>query len=327
MTILVTGSAGHLGEALMRLLRGEGQQAIGLDIKASDHTDIIASIGDGDAIRRAFRGIDAVIHTATLHKPHVATHSYADFVATNISGTLTLLEAAREAGVRAFVFSSTTSTFGAALSPAPGEPAAWIDETVAPVPKNIYGVTKLAAEGLCELFHRRHGLPVVILRIARFFPEDDDDATKRSRYTTLNAQANELLYRRADLQDVADAHLLAVNKAPEIGFGRYIIAATTPFTRSDLADLRGLGAAVVERIYPGAGKLFNKAGWALFEDFDRVYDNAAARTALGWTPRHDFAHVLACLRDGSDFRSDLARAVGIKGYHDRIFDEGPYPVA
>jgi UDP-glucose 4-epimerase len=229
--------------------------------------------------------------------------------------------------VRAFVFTSTTSTFGAALSPSPDQPAAWIDESVVPVPKNIYGVTKVAAESLCELFHRRHRLPALILRTSRFFPEEDDDPEVRGLYGQDNAQANELLYRRADIEDIVSAHLLAIDKAATIGFSRYIISATTPFTPDLLPDLRGRGAEVVERLYPGSMALYARHDWTMFADFDRVYDNGAARRALGWRPKHDFAHVLACLREGRDFRSALSRAVGAKGYHSEVFAEGPYPVA
>jgi UDP-glucose 4-epimerase len=63
------------------------------------------------------RGVGAVVHTATLHKPHVDTHSRQAFVDTNITGTLNLLEEAMRVGVRAFVFTSTTSVFGRALRP------------------------------------------------------------------------------------------------------------------------------------------------------------------------------------------------------------------
>src|SRR4029077_18150846 len=132
----------------------------------------------------------------TLHKPHVATHANHVFVATNVTGTLALLEAAVEAGVRAFVFTSTTSAFGSALTPAQGEPAAWVTEDVAPIPKNIYGVTKVAAESLCELFFRKHHLPVMVLGTSRFFPEADDAPAIRETYATANAQANEMLNRR-----------------------------------------------------------------------------------------------------------------------------------
>ena len=107
MTILVTGSAGHLGEALMRTLPGLGHRPIGLDIKASPFTDYIGSIADPDIVKRCMRDVDAVIHAATLHKPHVVTHSHQSFVDTNITGTLNLLEEATASGVRAFIFTST----------------------------------------------------------------------------------------------------------------------------------------------------------------------------------------------------------------------------
>jgi UDP-glucose 4-epimerase len=227
--VLVTGSAGHLGEALVRVLRAVGRDVVGLDLLASPFTTIVGSIADRATVRGCLAGAGAVLHPATLHKPHVGSHSRQDFVDTNISGTLTLLEEAAAAGVGSFVFTSTTSAFGRALTPAPGAPAAWITEEVIPVPRNIYGVTKTAAEELCALIHASHGLPVVILRTSRFFPEPDDADDVRNAYPDANIKANEFLYRRADIQDVADAHLLAMDRAPAIGFGRYIVSATTPF--------------------------------------------------------------------------------------------------
>jgi len=326
MTILVTGSAGHLGEALMRTLRGQGLQARGIDIKPSPFTDMTGSITDADFIRRVLTGVTAIIHAATLHKPHVGTHGNHDFVDTNVSGTLNLLEQAVAAGAKSFVFTSTTSAFGAALRPAAGEPAAWVTEDVLPVARNIYGVTKISAEGICELFARTMSLPVIILRTSRFFPENDDDPDIRNRYSAENAQANELLHRRVDIEDVVDAHLLALDKAQSIGFGRYIISATTPFTEADLADLRRDAAATVERLFPGMTALYAKRGWSMFQQFDRVYVNTLARRELGWNPKYDFAHVLDCLRDGKEWRSPLALIVGSKGYHDQIFEDGPYPL-
>ncbi|QWP74934.1 NAD(P)-dependent oxidoreductase [Lysobacter sp. K5869] len=327
MTLIVTGSAGHLGEGLMRLLRAQGREARGIDIKPSAFTDRVGSIADREFVAEAVRGASGVIHAATLHKPHVATHSYQDFVDTNITGTLNLLQAACEQGVESFVFTSTTSAFGAALTPAPGEPATWIDERVAPIPKNIYGATKVAAEGLCELFHRRHRLPVLVLRTSRFFPEDDDDAARRGEYDTANSQANELLYRRADIDDVAQAHLRAIERAPALGFGRYIVSATTPFAREHLAELSVDAAAVVRRLFPRCAELYAARGWKLFPHLDRVYVNAAARRDLGWEPRYGFDYVLDCLERGLDFRSALAHEVGVKGYHPQRFDDMPYPVA
>ena len=236
MTILVTGSAGHLGEALMRRLRAEHRPARGVDIKPSPFTDCVGSIGDRDFINACMPGVRTVIHAASVHKPHVATHSKRDFVGINVLGTLALLEEAVASGVEAFIFTSTTSAFGAALTPAAGEPAIWVTEEVAPIPRNVYGVTKVAAEGLCQLFFREHRLPVIVLRTSRFFPEADDDDAISASYEIANVQANELLYRRVDIGDVVSAHLLAVEKARNIGFARYVISAATPFGRDDLAS-------------------------------------------------------------------------------------------
>jgi UDP-glucose 4-epimerase len=174
---------------------------------------------------------------------------------------------------------STTSAFGAALRPADGGPAAWVTEDIVPLPKNIYGVTKLAAESLCERCHRRHALPTIVLRTSRFFPEPDDDPAVRAAFSTPNAQANELLHRRVDLEDVV------------------------PETRA----------------------LYARRGWRPAASIDRVYVNDRARAALAWTPRHDFARVLECLRRGADHRSALAREVGAKGYHDAAYRDGLYP--
>lgn len=322
MTILVTGSAGHLGEALVRSLRAEGRAALGVDALASPFTDRVGSICDRKFVRSCMKDAGAVLHAATLHKPHVATHREQEFVDVNVTGTLCLLEAALEARVASFVFTSTTSAFGAALSPAAGAPAAWIDEAVASIPKNIYGATKVAAEGLCELFARRDRLPVVVLRAARFFPEGDDDPDVAGAYGLDNAQANELLYRRVDVADVVLAHSCALEKAGRLRFARAIICATTPFAREHLPALRHDAAAVVASLYPEFKPLYAAAHWRFFPRVDRVYDNAHARAVLDWAPRHDFRHVLDCLATGRDFRSPLARAVGTKGYHRRAGEAG-----
>jgi nucleoside-diphosphate-sugar epimerase len=313
--VLVTGSAGHLGEALVRVLRDAGREVVGVDLLASQFTTVTGSVADRDTVRRCLDGVGAVLHPATLHKPHVASHDRQAFVDTNITGTLTLLEESVAAGVESFVFTSTTSAFGRALIPAPGGPAAWITEDVVPVPRNIYGVTKTAAENLCELIHADYGLPVVILRTSRFFPEPDDVADVRNAYPDANIKANEFLYRRADIQDVADAHVLAMDRAPEIGFGRYIVSATTPFTPADLAGLRVDAPAVVRRLFPDQETEYQRRGWRMFGHIDRVYVNAQARADLAWAPRYDFRRVLDLLKADEDPRSPLARAIGAKGYH------------
>jgi len=313
----VTGSAGHLGEALSRVLRERGHDVTGIDLKASPYTTVVGSVADRDLVRECMAGADAVVHAATLHKPHVESHSKQDFVDANVTGTLTLLEEAVAAGVRGFVFTSSTSAFGRALTPAPGQPAAWITEDVVPRPRNIYGVTKTAAEDLCELVHAEHGLPVIVLRTSRFFPEGDDNDDVRVVYPDANVKANEFLYRRVDVADAVEAHLLAMERAAEIGFGKYIISATTPFTLDDLAELRDDAPAVVARLFPDYAAEYARRGWRMFPAIGRVYVNARARADLGWAPRYDFRAVLDALTAGEDPRSPLAQSIGMKGYHDK----------
>src|SRR5260221_1855735 len=325
MKILATGSAGHLGEALMRSLEDPSHEATGLDIKSSPFTRCEGSIAERSFLKQCMQGVDVVLHTATLHKPHIASHTRQDFVDTNISGTLNLLEEAVSAGVKSFVLTSTTSVFGHGLTPPAGAPAEWITEEVVPVPKNIYGLTKLAAENLCELFQQSSGLPCIVLRTSRFFPEDDDNRTARLTFDEANLKVNEFLYRRADIEDVVSAHMLAMPMAQLLGFGRYIISATTPFTPDDLNRLRQDAPSVVRQHAPSYESEYRRRGWSMLPAIDRVYVNQLARAQLGWQPRYDFGMVIDRLRACEDFRSPLARAVGSKGYHATVFSEGPYP--
>ncbi len=311
--ILVTGCAGHLGEALVRVLRAAGHEVVGLDILDSPFTTVLGSVSDRDLVRRGLTDVTGVIHAATLHKPHIASHDRRAFVDTNITGTLVLLEEAVAAGAGAFVFTSTTSAFGGALAPPVGAPAAWITEEVVPVPRNVYGVTKTAAEDLCRLVHQDHRLPVVVLRVARFFPEAADDADALS--INGNVKANEFLYRRVDIEDAVDVHLLALSRAPAIGFATYVVSATSPFARSDVAALADDAPSVVRRLFPDQEAEYARRGWILPSRIDRVYVNTRARTELGWTPRHDFRAVLDALKADREPGSALARAVGPKGYH------------
>jgi UDP-glucose 4-epimerase len=315
--VLVTGSAGHLGEALVRVLRSAGYDVTGVDIKPSPYTTVVGSVANRAIVRECMAGVGTVLHAATLHKPHVGSHDKHAFLDANLTGTLTLLEAAVAAGVGSFVFTSTTSAFGRALTPGPGKPAAWITEEVVPRPRNIYGVTKTAAEDLCELVHAEDGLAVVILRTARFFPEGDDNDDVRSVYADANVKANEYLYRRVDVADVVAAHLLAMERATTIGFGKFIISATSPFAPPDLAALSADAPAVVRRLFPDYEAEYARRGWRMFPSIGRVYVNARARTDLGWSPRYDFRAVLDALKEGEDPRSPLARAIGAKGYHDQ----------
>ena len=183
------------------------------------------------------------------------------------------------------------------------------------MPRNIYGATKRAAEDLCELAHRDQGLPCLILRTSRFFPEADDREDVRNGYADANVKVNELLYRRGDIEDMVSAHRLALERAPEIGFGRYIVSATTPFTRVDLAELRADAPAVVRRLFPYYEGSTRSAAGACSPPSTACTTTRGRARSSGWAPRYDFRHALDRVAAGEEPRSELAVAVGAKGYH------------
>lgn len=326
MKALVTGSAGHLGEALVKTLQSLGVHTVGLDIQASPTTTLVGSIVDPQVVKLGMSGVDWIFHTATLHKPHIVTHTKQDFIDTNVSGTLCLLEAAVAAHASSFVFTSTTSVFGDALRPPKGMPAAWITEEVVPQPKNIYGLTKIAAENLCRVVSRQSGLNIIALRTSRFFPEEDDDKVKRQLYSDQNIKALEYLYRRVELADVVDAHLKAAKQAKSLTFAPYIISATSPFLEEDLASLNADAEVVIEKRVPELAAKFEQLGWSVFPQIERVYVNTAARRDLGWAPKYDINRMLAEVVNGRLPKSPISQQIGSKGYHDEVFAEGPFPV-
>ena len=299
MRILLTGSSGWLGRFLAPRLRAAGHVLTGLDVAPGTDTDVIGTIADRTLVDRIFaeRGIEAVIHGGALHKPDIVRYPNQAFIDVNLSGTLNLLEASVAAGVSRFVFTSTTSLkISTAIREGRGDSAVWIDEKLAPLePRNIYGVTKLAAEQLCRLIHAEHGLPVVILRTSRFFPEDDDTHVTLSGE---NMKANELLHRRLTVEDAAEGHKVALERAPEIGFGTFILSASTPFAPEDVAALKVDAPGVIARYFPDAAELYDRRGWQLPAAIDRVYDAGLSERTLGFRCKTDFAAVLAALRSG-----------------------------
>lgn len=304
MRVLLTGSSGWLGRFLAPRLRTAGHHVTGLDVAPGVDTQIIGSVADRALVDRTFdeAGIEAVIHAGALHKPDIVRYPAQRFIDVNVTGTLNLLEAAVAARHDRFVFTSTTSLMISAdirnAKQSGARTAAWLDEDSGPLaPRNIYGVTKLAAEELCRLYAFDHGLDIMVLRTGRFFPENDDTHEEPDGP---NLKANEFLNRRLTVEDAADGHVMALEKAKGLGFQRFILSAPPSFTRDEAEMLIDNAPQVIARHFPKAAELYAARGWVLPEFIDRVYDPGKAERLLGFRCKTGFSEILKALENGGE---------------------------
>jgi UDP-glucose 4-epimerase len=276
LKILVTGSSGRIGSAIVKALSAS-HQVIGLDQHPHPATTHLGSITDGALVTQLVSQVDAIIHVASLHAPHLASHSEQVFRDINIGGTERLLDAALKHRAQAFVYTSTTSVYGAAMDDAVR--AVWVTEGLAPRARDIYDETKLAAESLCADAHRA-GLSCVSLRMSRCFPEPDQ------------RMAIYRLYRGVDVRDVVEAHVRAL-ACRFAGFEVFNISAASPFAPSDCVALKQNAAEVIATYFPNAPAVFAARGWQLPASIDRVYVTGKARKQLGFVAQYNFASLLA----------------------------------
>ncbi|MFC3032554.1 NAD-dependent epimerase/dehydratase family protein [Pseudoalteromonas fenneropenaei] len=279
MHILITGSAGRVGRAIYIYLMRE-HLVTGLDTTPCSTTDIIGDIRDEQLVAKALQGVDVVVHTAALHAPHVGLVSEQAFIDINLTATLNLVKLAKQAGVKQFIFTSTTALYGHASTPS--NCAGWINETVTPQPKTIYHRTKIDAEHALLAFSRQTAMPVTVLQMSRCFPERAD------------LMAVYRLTRGIDVRDVASAHACAI-QAQLTGFNRFIISGKTPFSQEHCTDLYHQADKLLQQYAPNLCHAFAARNWPLPTRLDRVYDSSRAQQQLNWQPKHGFDAVLKML--------------------------------
>jgi len=274
MRVLVTGAAGLIGSGLAARLSQE-HDVIGLDLNPGAHVQLVADCLGVAEWRHRVGELDAIVHTAALHAPHVGRRSDQAFRRANIEATARMLDLAVDAGASHFVMTSTTSVYGHALEPS-GH-AVWIDEHVEPQPRDIYDETKLEAELLVT--SAGGSMVCTNLRMSRCFPEPAD------------LMATYRLYRAVDRRDVTEAHALALGRQ---GLpATYVISATTPFRRTDCEQLSNHASRVIDLRCPGLVERFAARGWAMPGSITRVYDSSLAQQELGFTPRFGIDSCLA----------------------------------
>lgn len=265
MRILVTGAAGLIGSGVAARLAAD-HDVIGIDLRPGRHVQIVGDCGNAEW-RQQLGGVDAIVHTAALHAPHVGHRGEKEFRQANVETTSRLIDLAMDAGASRFVLTSTTSLYGHALEAK--DRASWVDEQVQPRPRDIYDETKLEAE---ELVSSAGGsMSVTSLRMSRCFPEPDD------------VMVWYRLYRGVDRRDVAEAHALALARSGSPA--TYVVSSATPFLREDCEELHFNAPSVIERRVPGLIERMAEKGWRPPQSIDRVYDSSLAQQELGFVPR------------------------------------------
>lgn len=272
--ILVTGSSGQLGRAVVNQLKLRNYNVLGIDIVESTTTDKLIDIRHATQINKLTKGFDAIIHTAAIHGKHYELkYPREEFISTNIDGTFNLLNACTLNGIKKFLYTSTTSIYGKAMVNI--NQAVWVDETLTPDPRDIYDITKLTAELLCRDYFEKEGIETTVLRVSRFLPEDE------------NIKAIHRLYRGLDEQDGAVGHILALEKEFQT-FEIYNISNESPFKKTDLQALMTNPKQVIKQYYPDVETIFKDKNWVFPERIDRVYSIEKAKSELNYSPTNNF---------------------------------------
>ena len=274
MRILVTGAAGLIGSGVAARLKND-HDVVGLDLVSGPHVQIVADCHDVAEWRQELGLVDAIVHVAALHVPHVGARSDAEFRRTNVDATSRLLDLASNVGASHFVLTSTTSLYGHALEPS--DRAVWVDETLDPQPRDIYDETKLEAEDLVA--SAGGSMTVTSLRMSRCFPEPVD------------VMAWYRLYRGVDRRDVAEAHALALRRTGTPT--TYLIGAKSPFRPEDCEELLSDAPTVIRRRCPGLIEATEAKGWRPPRSIGRIYDCSLAMRNMGYSPGFGIEQCLA----------------------------------
>lgn len=262
MNILITGATGNVGTGVLQALPAEHEIRLS-DIAApsslsnSSHPFFPADVREAHALDEAAKGTDIIIHTPAYHGIHMGTFSEKEFYDLNVTGTFEMFQTAVRQNVRRVVWLSSMSFFG----------------------DDFYAYTKKLGEQLCEFYHRKHGIEVIMLRPADFTP-----FRSRAHY------GERLLHGGVDRRDVIQAVVKAT--ICEKPFGAYHIVREDAFTAADIeAYAQGTRIETWEKLYPGAGALIEKYNFHLPETIHPA-DLTREKQELGYMPIYNFGTFL-----------------------------------
>jgi len=294
---LVTGGAGFIGSNLVRRLAGQGDRVRVFDNLSSGHLENLAGLEkhvefvqgdlrDAEAVRDVMRGIQNVFHIGALASVQASVDDPATSHEVNVTGTLNLLLAARDAEVARFVFSSSASIYG-------DSPEMPKREDMLPEPMTVYALSKLAGEHYGRIFHDLYGLNFFALRYFNVFGPRQDPASHYAAVIPLFMHAyvsghQPVIYGDGGqtrdftfVEDIVSANLACVSASDNAAGGVYNIAYGDRISVNDLAS--GIAQLAGQPCVPSYEPA--RPGDIL----ESQADASLARSVLAWTPKHTFA--------------------------------------
>ncbi len=334
--VIITGGAGFVGSQLGHQLAAEGHEVVLLDNMAYGHLDNI--VVDGATFGRlvckdirdpataaVYEGADCVFHLAGIAALPACQLDPREAYDVNVAGTGQVLEAARRAGVRRVIFSSTSAVYEKTKSPV-------LRESDAVRPDLVYASTKLAAEDVCRSFAVNYGMDVVVCRFFNVFGPHQDIQRTSPPFTSYVARElahgrAPVLYNRTEarrdyvhVSDVIELLLAMMRSEAHHAAEVFNICTGVGYSVPELyATFLRVSGKSVEAVYDDPAKFWDRYP-ALFAGrfplsreriVEEVYKNAVgandkARAAFGWAPRADVEAGLRSVYEDAERRFGLA---------------------
>ncbi len=281
MRVLVTGSAGHIGRALVQTLRAAGHEVRTFDRvargKDEDWEHIPGDLRDSQAVRRAVQGVDAVAHLGAISSDRRGGEE--DVLAVNVQGTWNVLLACVEAHVGRVVYFSSVQALGIFTHhrEAPYLP---IDDDCPRHPMTPYQLSKHLSEEMCRSFTERHGLVTVCLRPVGVTV--DEHFAQMGHYTLEDRVewGKHEYWAYVDREDVCDATLLALT-VENVTHDAFLLTADDICVEPPTAEL-------VDRFHPNTPWKQDRAAYLADDPHRSLVDCAHAKQVLGWQPKRSW---------------------------------------
>lgn len=272
--VLVTGAAGRLGSAVLRLLAAQDTAVVGLDRvdPGGIETFFTGSAGDGDLVAEAMAGVDTVIHLAAIPRPTLGTPE--EVFVGNAAATFVVLDQAARVGVRRAVIASSLSITGLPFSPRPAVPDyVPVDEAMPLQVADPYALSKQADEATAAMVARRDGMSVAALRFP-FLGEPEVLVTEARKLRDDPGFSAGSLWAYLDMRDAAMACWRGVTAELSGMHALYVAAPDTlsPYPTEDL----------IARYLPGVPVRAPLPGRTV------PIDTSAASSLLGFGAEHHF---------------------------------------